>query len=157
MKDDITYSDWCTPTPTPQSHLQTAAGTCISLCCSEVLMAPHQHKMRPKLLTFRSFTFWQPPWPHFLSLSSSLPFLNPHLPPWCHLTIPQMLLPQGLCTYTLILPARLLLRFYEALSSFSSSLCWNVPSSERLSLTTGAKIAIYYSNSSHYIFHHTVY
>lgn len=115
-----------------KEQMEWAFQTYISLCCSELLMPPHQQRMRPQMLTFRPFMTWPPLWPNLLSLSSSFPFLKPHLPHCCLLTIPQLLLPQGLCTCTLLLTGWLFLRYYETPSSFILASVQMVPSQKGL-------------------------
>lgn len=143
------------PTPTTPVSSSKTAWMRISLCYPELLLAPHQHRMRHKLLTFRPSMVWLisstslsynlPPYSLFLSHTCLLAALD-------HSSNAQR--PQGLCTYTLLLPGWLLSRCYKAPSSFYSGLCWDVPSLERASLTTWSEIAIH--SSYCFIFHHCV-
>lgn len=128
-------------------QLKWSFETYISLCCSDLLMASHHHRMRTKVLSFRPFMIWL--WPHFLPLSPSLPFLKPHWPLCCHLIIPQMFLPQGLCTCTLLLPGWLLPGYDDAPSALYSTLCSNVSSLGRASLITFSEIASQHSLAPH--------
>lgn len=149
MKDDLAYSDLMHLSPT----LTASWLIFISLCGSELLMAPHQHRMGPNRSLSGPLWSCLPRWLHwlrFLPLSTSLPFLNPHLPPCSFL--------RAFAPTLCFCLGGFLSRCYKGPSSFYSGLCWNVPSSERPSLTTWSEIGIHYSNFSPcFIFHHSVY